>query len=381
MRSPGTDGTVSVHLARFVVDSLHRSGVGPGRVARLPDLGPDVLGNDLARVSTASALAVWERLTLAEPGTTIGALITAEAPIGTFGLWDYLVTTGPNLRETLKQAVQYNAVIGDATQEKLLVEEDGRSFTIRHATGSWGPDVVEAIDFFALGMFLTRSRAATCRPVVPLRVTVTHAASGRFRRLAEFFGTTRIDFGAAYNSITFHDDDVRAPLPKAQPGLDRILAQQAALTIASAQPALLWQDRFRMVLESAFREDTMSLEHVAQRLAMSPRTLQRRLGEHGTTWREEVEAVRQEHTMELLRATDLPLRSVAARVGYSDMRALRRAVRRWEGRAPRDIRNEAGVATMPSGADAVEQPPRPPDIGARSVTSSGTASSPRACRP
>ncbi|WP_406737432.1 helix-turn-helix transcriptional regulator [Streptomyces sp. NBC_00853] len=145
---------------------------------------------------------------------------------------------------------------------------------------------------------------------------------------------------------------MRAPLPKAQPGLDRILARQAALTIASAQPALLWQDRFRMVLDSAFREDAVSLEQVAQRLALSPRTLQRRLGEHGTTWRDEVEAVRQEHTMELLRATDLPLRSVAARVGYSDMCALRRAVRRWEGRAPRDIRNEAGVTATPMGADA-----------------------------
>ncbi|GAA2623441.1 hypothetical protein GCM10010425_18340 [Streptomyces spororaveus] len=119
-----------------------------------------------------------------------------------------------------------------------------------------------------------------------------------------------------------------------------------------AEPAPLWQDRFRMVLDSAFREDSVNLEHVAQRLAMSPRTLQRRLGELGTTWREEVEAVRQEHTMELLRATDLPLRSVAAQVGYSDMRALRRAVRRSEGRAPRDIRNEAGLAPTPMGADA-----------------------------
>ncbi|MGW6984734.1 AraC family transcriptional regulator ligand-binding domain-containing protein [Streptomyces sp. NPDC054932] len=344
MRSPGTDGTVSVHLARFVVEALRRSGVGPGRVARLPDLGPDVLDNDLARVSTASALAVWEQLTLAEPGTAIGALITDEAPIGTFGLWDYLITAGPCLRDSLKQAVEYCAVIGDAAHEKFLVEEDGRSFTIRHATGNWGPDVVEAINFFALGLFLTRARAATGRPVVPLRVSVTHGAPGRHRRLAEFFGTTRIDFGAPYNSITFHDDDVRAPLPRAQPGLDRLLARHAELTLASAQPALRWQDRFRMALDAAFREEAVSLEHMAQRLAMSPRTLQRRLGEHGTTWREEVEAVRQEHTMELLRATDLPLRSVAARVGFSDMRALRRAVRRWEGRAPSDIRNGTGLA-------------------------------------
>ncbi|CAM5308798.1 helix-turn-helix domain-containing protein [Streptomyces avidinii] len=297
-------------------------------------------------------------------GTGYGhrGLITDEAPIGTFGLWDYLITTGPSLRETLRQAVKYKAVIGDAAQERFLVEEDGRTFSIRHATGSWGPDVVEAIDFFVLGLFLTRSRAATGRPVVPLRVSVTHGASGRRRRLTEFFGTTRIDFDAPYNSITFHDNDVRAPLPRAQPGLDRLLVRHAELTLASAQPALLWQDRFRMALESAFREDTVSLEHVAQRLAVSPRTLQRRLGEHGTTWREEVEAVRQEHTLELLRATDLPLRSVAARVGFSDVRALRRAVHRWEGRPPRDIRNAAGAGEHPS-------------------TAWGTGSSPRACRP
>ncbi|MFE2126639.1 AraC family transcriptional regulator ligand-binding domain-containing protein [Streptomyces amritsarensis] len=337
-------GTISVHLARFILDALRRSGGDMGRFARFHDLGPEVLGNELARVSTPSALAVWEELTLTEPGTAVGALLADEAPIGTFGLWDYLVTSGPTLRESLKQVVEYSAVIADPAHETLLVEEDGRSFTIRHATGSWGPDVVEAIDWFALAMFLTRARAATGRPLVPLRVCVTHGAPGGYRRLAEFFGAARIEFAAPYNSITFHDDDVRAPLPKAQPGLDRLLAQQARLTLAAAQPVMLWQDSFRMVLAGAFREDAVNLEHVAGRLAMSPRTLQRRLRELGTTWREEVESVRQERTMELLRSTDLPLQAIAARVGYSDLRALRRAVRRWDGRAPRDIRNAAAPA-------------------------------------
>ncbi|MFE2241894.1 AraC family transcriptional regulator ligand-binding domain-containing protein [Streptomyces virginiae] len=344
MQSHNARGTISVHLARFVVDALRRSGAGMDRIARFHDLGPEVLGNDLARVSTPSALAVWEELTLCEVGTAVGALLTEEAPIGTFGLWDYLVTSGPSLRESLRQVVEYNAVIADPANEKLLVEEDGRTFTVRHATGSWGPDVVEAIDWFALAMFLTRARAATGRALAPLRVGVTHGAPREHRRLAELFGTTRIDFEAPYNSITFHDDDVRAPLPKAQPGLDRLLAHQARLTLAAAQPVMLWQDSFRMVLAGAFREDAVNLEYVAGRLAMSPRTLQRRLRELGTTWREEVESVRQERTMELLRTTDMPLRLIAAQVGYSDMRALRRAVRRWDGRAPRDIRNAAGLA-------------------------------------
>ncbi|MGW6979205.1 AraC family transcriptional regulator ligand-binding domain-containing protein [Streptomyces sp. NPDC054932] len=336
MRSPGIDGTVSAHLARCLVNAA--TGAGVRKLSRLSDLSAEVLGNDLARISTSSLVAVWEHLVLTEHGTLIGAELLEHAPAGTFGLWDYLITSGPTLRESLRQAVELIAVIGDPDQEKLIVVDEGPHLTVRHATGSWGPDVVEAVDIFALFLFLTRARAATGSHIVPSRVTITHRPPARIRRLTELFGTTRVHFDAPYNSISFAQDDVRTPLPKAQPGMERVLARHAELTLASSQPVLQWHDRFRMVLAGAFRADTVTLEHVAEQLAMSSRTLQRRLAEHGTTWRAQVEAVRQEHTLELLHTTDLPLRSIADRVGYSDVRALRRAVHRWEGQAPRDVR-------------------------------------------
>ncbi|MEU3741188.1 AraC family transcriptional regulator ligand-binding domain-containing protein [Streptomyces sp. NPDC032198] len=332
------EGTVSVHLARFLLEAVRRSGTSLGRFARLPDLDPEVLRDDLSRISSPTALVLWEQLTLTEPASAIGALITHHAPIGTFGIWDYLLTTGGNLVETIERAVAYLECIGDPAGEKIQTTEDGPHFTIRHTTGPWAPDVVEAIDIFALATFLTRARAATRRPVVPLRVTFTHRAPHQHRHLVEFFGTRTIEFNSPSNSLTLLDEDVRAPLPKAQPGLEKILMRHADLTLATSRPVLQWRDRFRATLIAALHEDTASLDHVAQRLAMSPRTLQRRLGDLGTNWREEIEAVRQEHTMDLLRTTDLPLQSIAARVGYSDVRALRRAVRRWEGRPPHALR-------------------------------------------
>ncbi|MFD8887098.1 AraC family transcriptional regulator ligand-binding domain-containing protein [Streptomyces erythrochromogenes] len=339
MHPSAINGTVSAHLTRSLVAAL--ADPRAGGLSRLPDLGAEVLGDDRARISTASLLTVWENLVLTEPHTLIGPLILEEAPIGAFGLWDYLITSGPTLRESLAQAVNLIAVVGDPAAEKLVVEEGGGRFTVRHATGSWGPDVVEAVDLFALSLFLTRARSATGRDIVPSRVTVTHRAPRRSRQLARLFGTDRIHFGAPYNSISFTEDDVRVPLPRAQPGVDRILAQHAELVLAASRPVLGWLDRFRAVLTAAFRDGTVGLEEVACRLAVSPRTLQRRLSEHDTTWREQTERVRHELTLDLLHSTDLPLRAVAGRVGYSDVRVLRRAVRRWSGTTPGELRKAA----------------------------------------
>ncbi|MEU1626891.1 helix-turn-helix domain-containing protein [Streptomyces sp. NPDC020096] len=73
-------------------------------------------------------------------------------------------------------------------------------------------------------------------------------------------------------------------------------------------------------------------------MALSPRTLQRRLDEHGTNWRDQAETVRREHITHLLRSTDLSIESIAARTGYADARAPRRAVQRWYGDTPGALR-------------------------------------------
>ncbi|PXX71048.1 helix-turn-helix protein [Nocardia tenerifensis] len=109
--------------------------------------------------------------------------------------------------------------------------------------------------------------------------------------------------------------------------------------MAAAKPVLRWYDAFRVALDIVFEQNAISLEAVAERLAMSPRTLQRRLAEHETNWRTEVERVRQERALALLSDPELPMRSIARRLGYSDERALRRAVRRWHGAPPFAVRD------------------------------------------
>jgi AraC-like DNA-binding protein len=103
-------------------------------------------------------------------------------------------------------------------------------------------------------------------------------------------------------------------------------------------PGVSWADAVReLVLEHLERPD-LSLRAAARMLAVSPRTLQRRLADEGTSWRAIVDGTRRERVAALL-AEDTTADVAAARVGYAGSRALRRALRRWrESAPPRGIR-------------------------------------------
>ncbi|GAA1408356.1 hypothetical protein GCM10009639_57970 [Kitasatospora putterlickiae] len=85
-----------------------------------------------------------------------------------------------------------------------------------------------------------------------------------------------------------------------------------------------------------------------------------RLDEHGTTWSGEAEALRRTRITRLLRTTDLTIDAIAARTGYADARALRRAVRRWCGNTPDALRRAGRGPGAPGARPGLcHRPPGP----------------------
>ena len=73
---------------------------------------------------------------------------------------------------------------------------------------------------------------------------------------------------------------------------------------------------------------------VAMMLAMSPRTLARKLAAEGTSFATLLQEVRQTRARQYLRSDDLSLSEIAALLGFSDATAFSRAFRGWEGQSP-----------------------------------------------
>lgn len=83
------------------------------------------------------------------------------------------------------------------------------------------------------------------------------------------------------------------------------------------------------------------LETVARDLAVSPRTLQRRLATGGSSFEALVDDATREIAEKHLRASSLSLAEIAYLLGYSEPAAFSRAFKRWTGTTPHAFRRAA----------------------------------------
>ncbi len=329
-----TIGTVSSQLIRLVRGTALRTGADPGRLATIPGTSDSELRGELDRVPLHSLVQMWQLLADAGPGA--GLAVADDATLGRLSTWDYLVTTGATLADSLAAAQPYHRLV-TATAEGFDLHYDGE-LTVGFRTSADDPRVAAVINEYVLGYYLRRAREGLGRPVVPVRLTFGRPAPREHRTLIEAFGTGHIDFDAPADTITFAAADAEAPLVRADPALAELLRGHADLVLAAARPISGPLDDFRSALAAAIDAGTPTLTGVAARLTVSPRTLQRRLAEHGTTWRRELDESRYRRAEELLRSGRTTA-AVAARLAFTDDRALRKAYRRWSGGSPGGHRN------------------------------------------
>jgi AraC-like DNA-binding protein len=73
---------------------------------------------------------------------------------------------------------------------------------------------------------------------------------------------------------------------------------------------------------------------IARELHVSPRTLKRKLADHGTSFSAIRDDVRLQRALLLLDDRTLSVGEIATRLGYSELPNFTRAFRKWTGRTP-----------------------------------------------
>jgi AraC-like DNA-binding protein len=329
-------GTVPTAVVRFMLGGLQTLGADPGALARQAGLPVWALGDNTARLPRAQLASLLRegRAQLADP--LLGCHLGAQYRYGALHLYDYLFGTAATLGEALAVGRRYHGIVnGDDPAEIALAEEHDGVIAVHAVRRDVDPNISALLSEVGLSILVTRARQLLGRQITPLHVGLASPAPASHGDLGEALGTRRIDFGQDRSTMTFARADLGLPMPGADPGFAVLLRRHADALIASPGHPARWIDRFRQVLDAGLAARDLSLSAVARQLGMSPRTLQRRLEEEGTSWRGEADALRREQACRLA-GQGLSRADVAAYLGYSDSRALRRAARRWDdGGGPR----------------------------------------------
>jgi AraC-like DNA-binding protein len=148
-----------------------------------------------------------------------------------------------------------------------------------------------------------------------------------------------VRYGAPETRLVMFRSALERPLPRHDPSLFAYLERHAATVLARASATGPTRDRVRRLITEALRHGEPSQAEVSRRLALSERTLQRRLREEATSFAEILDAVRSELSQLYLREANLAAGEVAFLLGYSEPSAFHRAFRRWTGVTPQAFRS------------------------------------------
>ena len=143
-----------------------------------------------------------------------------------------------------------------------------------------------------------------------------------------------VKFKAGRNLLVFSKADMDAPFLTYNAELLAAIAPQleAELTQQMAEKDL--REQVKGILKGLIAGQRPGIQDVARELRMSSRTLQRRLGEEGSTFQQLTEEARRELAHHYLLHSTLEVNETAYLLGYEDANSFFRAFHKWEGTSP-----------------------------------------------
>ena len=248
------------------------------------------------------------------------------------------ISIAPTLYEALKAFEIGFCTVQTESQAWLLVEGDVAKFEYRIFDYNIWPRRNDAL--LTLGLVKSVMDRYCMDESVPIDICFEHMRGEEFSPLSACTGSMPC-YEQNYNSISFP-----ASLLGRRLSLDQIAAFQAAFSHLEARAREIEESRdlCARIASEIYRnlgKDALDQTSIARALAMSRRTLRRKLEESNLTFKEILNDCRKSTAVNLLSRTRLPLCQIALTLGYSDQTAFTRAFSRWYGMSPSRFRKES----------------------------------------
>lgn len=174
-------------------------------------------------------------------------------------------------------------------------------------------------------------------PIAPRAVHFQHRALAAPEDYRSYFDAP-VTFEAEMDALLFSAASLDRRNRLGDEGVARYLVSQLDAEMAALAAPETLDEAVRRAVQDALSDGVPKAATVARRLGLSERTLQRRLGAEGLSFRDLVDAARRDLACGLLEHSDYALADVAFLTGFSEQSAFSRAFKRWSAETPTAFR-------------------------------------------
>jgi AraC-like DNA-binding protein len=314
---------------QVLLKDLNLSGQDLLRYARLP---LDLFSQRSPTLTTEEYFRLWQGLEYLFNDPVFPLRLGQSVSVESFNPPIFACFCSSNLNAAFTRLAQYKPLIGPLT---LKVTQSNQQTAIAFDCLPGNLPLPSALIATELVFLVYIARLATRERIMPTAVSIT-ANLPQIEQYESYFGV-RIERGN-FNGLIFAASDAEKPFLTANGNMWSFFEPELSRRMADIGLEAKFRDRVRACLMEILASGQCTMGDVAQRLAVSTRTLQRRLQQEETSFQQELNHLRAELANQYLVNTHYSSAEIAFLLGYNDASSFFRAFHTWTGKTPEEVR-------------------------------------------
>jgi AraC-like DNA-binding protein len=259
-------------------------------------------------------------------------------PFGAYRVIDFLAASALTIGAALTKVSAYFPIINSLVRLPYAAGE--RQVTIGVEAPSRPEIITRPYAEYTLAAIFLRTRTITNQTFALIRAEFSHPRPADISEHERIFQCP-VRFGAEACRLVIAREVWDTPRTGAEPTLFSVLDAHAKMLLEQVPSADVIVTRVRKAIEVELRGGEPKIDTIARKLAMSPRTLQRRLRDQGLVFNDILDEMRFLAAKSYLAQRDVAGAEVAYLLGFAEQSSFNHAFKRWSGQTPTEYRRQA----------------------------------------
>lgn len=309
-------------------------GVQPEDVLRLASLPLDAFNRKEFYVTATQYFDFWNAIEAVSGVENlplkIGQMITVEL----FDPAIFACICSPNLTVALQRLSHFKRLIGPI---RLHPKVDENVLSLDIEFYEVDAEIPKSLIMTELIFFTQLARICTRVPIIPKAIYLPELPN-EIEKYQEFFGV--VPQKSHGISIQFSKTDSERPFLTSNATMWSFFEPNLKQSLAELDHSVATSEKVKAILLESLPAGLGNIDEVAQRLALSKRTLQRLLEDENTNFKTILDETRKALAEYYLKQSSISTSEISFLLGFQEVNSFSRAFKHWTGATPNTYRHQ-----------------------------------------